>query len=43
MIDFLKFYQYGILFSAVAGAAWAVAHEVTKYAVKRWILKVPYK
>lgn len=43
MIDFLKFYQYGIAFAAVSGVAFAFTHEVTKYAVKRWILKVPYK
>lgn len=43
MLDFLDFYKYGILFSAVAGGAWAVVHELVKYAVKRWILRINYK
>lgn len=40
--EFWTFYKYGIVFSACAGAAFALAHELVKYAVKRWVLKVPY-
>ena len=43
MKDFFEFYKYGIAFSAVAGVAFALTHELTKYVVKRWILKVPYE
>ena len=41
--DFWTFYKYGIAFSACCGAAFALFHELVKYAVKRWLLKVPYK
>lgn len=41
--DFWTFYKYGIAFSACAGAAFALVHEVVKYAVKRWILRIPYE
>jgi hypothetical protein len=40
---FWEFYRYGVLFSGACGIAFAFAHEVTKYAVKRWILRIQYK
>jgi hypothetical protein len=40
---FWEFYRYGVLFSAAAGGAFAFAHELVKYAVKRWVLRIPYK
>lgn len=43
LIDFYTFYKHGIFFSLCAGGAFAFAHELMKYAVKRWVLKIPYK
>lgn len=37
------FYRHGVAFAAATAAVWALVHEVVKYAVKRWVLKVPYK
>lgn len=42
IVEFWTFYKYGIAFSFCAGVAFALAHELTKWAVKRWLLKVPY-
>jgi hypothetical protein len=35
--------QDAIYLTIVCGVAWAVVHELAKYAIKRWVLKVPYK
>lgn len=43
MKDFIAFYKMGMAFSFVCGCLFAFAHEVTKYLVKRYILKIPYK
>ena len=43
MIDFFEFYKYGMAFSACCGVIFGITHEVTKYVVKRYGLKIPYK
>jgi hypothetical protein len=43
MREHLEFYLHGYVFAACAAALWGVVHEVVKYAVKRWILRIDYK
>lgn len=41
--DWWAWYRHGVYFAAATAAVWALVHEVVKYAVKRWLLRVPYK
>lgn len=43
MLEHIQFYLHGYVFTACAAVVWAVVHELAKYAIKRWLLKIPYE